>query len=160
MKTLHIKNYGIIKDLKIDNLKKINVFVGENGVGKTQILHRLNEEVGSVWLMNIEIQFIAYDDPFEVNYSKIILVDEIERGIYYKNYKKVLKKLLEICELYDAQMFITTHSYEMLIALDSLNQEMENKDNIMVYRIKDGKVAAMYNSDDFHLVIEERMEVR
>jgi len=37
-KTIRIKHFRGIKDLKIDNLKKINIFVGDNATGKTAVL--------------------------------------------------------------------------------------------------------------------------
>lgn len=40
-KTLTIKNFRGIQELKIDNLNQINIFVGENGIGKTTLLEAL-----------------------------------------------------------------------------------------------------------------------
>lgn len=37
-RTLSIKNFRGIQELKIDNLNQINIFVGENGTGKTTVL--------------------------------------------------------------------------------------------------------------------------
>ena len=41
IKSIKIKNYRGIKDLKIDNFKKYNFFIGDNGSKKTTILESL-----------------------------------------------------------------------------------------------------------------------
>lgn len=39
--SIHIKNFRSIKDLAIDNLKPITIFLGENSVGKSTVLESL-----------------------------------------------------------------------------------------------------------------------
>ena len=41
IKSIAIKNYRGIKDLEIDNFKKYNFFIGDNGSKKTTILESL-----------------------------------------------------------------------------------------------------------------------
>ena len=43
--SFHIKNYRLFKDMKIDSLKRVNLIVGKNNVGKTSLLEAL-------WLFN------------------------------------------------------------------------------------------------------------
>jgi len=38
IKSLHIKNFTVFEDLELDFSPNINIFIGENGTGKTQIL--------------------------------------------------------------------------------------------------------------------------
>ena len=37
-KSIAIKNFRGIENLKLQNLNQVNIFVGENGVGKTTLL--------------------------------------------------------------------------------------------------------------------------
>lgn len=46
--------------------------------------------------------------------SKIVLVDEIENGIYYEAMPKVWKGIAAIARQEDLQIFATTHSYECI----------------------------------------------
>lgn len=39
---LHIENYRGVSELRIDDLRPINIFVGQNGVGKTSVLEALS----------------------------------------------------------------------------------------------------------------------
>ena len=41
IKSIRIKNYRGIKDLEIDNFKKYNFFIGDNGSKKTTILESI-----------------------------------------------------------------------------------------------------------------------
>lgn len=47
----------------------------------------------------------------------IVLIDEIENGFHYSVMPLVWKTIHHVAELFNAQLFITTHSYEMLMAL-------------------------------------------
>lgn len=38
MESIHIKNFGPLKDIKIDNIKPFTVFIGESGSGKSTIM--------------------------------------------------------------------------------------------------------------------------
>jgi ABC-type lipoprotein export system ATPase subunit len=48
------------------------------------------------------------------NPSGIILIDEIENGFYYKNYREVMNSVIALCEEYSVQLFASTHSAEFL----------------------------------------------
>jgi predicted ATPase len=49
----------------------------------------------------------------------VILVDEIENGLYYKHHENYWKALLNNCREYECQLLLTTHSAEWLDALAS-----------------------------------------
>jgi hypothetical protein len=47
----------------------------------------------------------------------LVLIDEIENGIHYSVMPRVWKAILQAASSYNTQIFVTTHSYEMLLAL-------------------------------------------
>jgi AAA15 family ATPase/GTPase len=46
----------------------------------------------------------------------VVLIDEIEDGIYYKNMPDVWRSLITLCLREDVQLIVSTHSYEFLQA--------------------------------------------
>ncbi|MDI9358518.1 MAG: AAA family ATPase [Phycisphaerales bacterium] len=59
--------------------------------------------------------------------SYIILVDEIENGIHYSLYDKLWQSLLKLAEDYNSQLFITTHSYEMIASFSKVQLQNDKK---------------------------------
>jgi predicted ATPase len=49
--------------------------------------------------------------------KSVVLVDEMENGIYYKHYEALWRALLSLARNYQTQLFVTTHSDEWLKAL-------------------------------------------
>lgn len=61
------------------------------------------------------------------NPGGVILIDEIESGLYYKSHRIILSSLLEFAKDKDVQLFVTTHSGEMLEAVaDVMESEPEH----------------------------------
>ena len=80
------------------------------------------------------ISHLIFFDNFE-----IILIDEIERGIYYKNYRKLSEIIIDLCkDNQNIQLFITTHSKEFLEAFNETLLEIE-KDNFSLFSLKNKK---------------------
>lgn len=70
---------------------------------------------------------------------RVILIDEIERGIYYKNYRKLSEIIIELCkDNQNIQLFITTHSKEFLEAFNEALFETE-KDNFSLFSLRNKK---------------------
>ena len=45
LETLQIENFRDIQEMRIDFHRRLNVFVGENGIGKTTILNALGKTI-------------------------------------------------------------------------------------------------------------------
>jgi AAA15 family ATPase/GTPase len=52
------------------------------------------------------------------NRDSILLIDEIENGIHYSNQEYLWEKLFQLSELFNVQIFTTTHSLEMIKAFE------------------------------------------
>ena len=86
-----------------------------------------------VLALDIITSLILVDD------FKVILIDEIERGIYYKNYRKLSEIIIDLCkDNQNIQLFITTHSKEFLEAFNEALLESE-KDNFSLFSLKNKK---------------------
>ena len=89
---------------------------------------------GIVLALEIIIPLILSEEGF-----KVILIDEIERGIYYKNYRKLSEIIIELCkDNQNIQLFITTHSKEFLEAFNEALLESE-KDNFSLFSLRNKK---------------------
>ncbi len=56
----------------------------------------------------------------------VLLIDEIENGIFYDQYQLVWKSLIDLAKQNDTQLFISTHSYEFLQAILPTMKDNEN----------------------------------
>ena len=61
------------------------------------------------------------------NKHKILLIDEIENGIHYKNQQEFWKFLFRLAVELDTQIFATTHSLEMLKAFADVGLELNKE---------------------------------
>lgn len=80
--------------------------------------------------------------------ANYVFIDEIETGIHYLNFEKLCKNLIRIAENKNVQLFITTHSDEILKAF---YKELGNEeDNISLYRFqkKNDEIKKVYYSKE------------
>jgi AAA15 family ATPase/GTPase len=57
------------------------------------------------------------------NPNSVILIDEIENGIYYKHLPKIWSILYKLAKQYKCQLFVTTHSLECISAFSQVVKE-------------------------------------
>ena len=62
----------------------------------------------------------------------VVLVDEIENGLYYKHHKKYWDAILHFGRNYESQIFLTTHSREWLELSGAAGDEV---DDIALWRL-------------------------
>lgn len=105
---------------------------------------------------------------YSVKGQGIILIDEIDNGLHFKTLKNILKLILKSAKEYDIQVFITTHSKEVLMILKNLFEEdttmLNYKDEINVSTVSKNESGILnvynYNSDSFHYAMENNIEIR
>ena len=97
----------------------------------------------------------------------ICLIDEIENGLHFKSQELMWQTLFRLTKSANIQLFITTHSWEMLQSLTNvLNQsdyiEMQNSVKVfsIVHTLKDGFQSYARSFDDLDLALENLMEIR
>ena len=127
LKYLHI----IDKDIKEFYINDEEIFVEKETLKEFIPISSIGD--GMVLTLDIITSLILIDD------FRVILIDEIERGIYYKNYRKLSEIIIELCKNNpNIQLFITTHSKEFLEAFNEALVETE-KDNFSLFSLRNKK---------------------
>lgn len=91
----------------------------------------------------------------------VILVDEVENGIYYKHHQSYLRGLLSFAQTYDSQLFLSTHSEEFLEAL--VSAAGKDVSSLAVWRMElseSGPVVRQFSGETLKAGIEMGTEVR
>ena len=91
----------------------------------------------------------------------VVLVDELENGLYYKAMPRVWKALHRFGKAYKTQLFVSTHSKECLeAALPALQDNESDFRLIRVENQKGKRTARLFKGKDFEAAIETDTEVR
>ena len=99
------------------------------------------------------------------NRPKILLIDEIENGLYFEGMEDFWKGLMAVLEDQDVQLFATTHSRECMEAAYKAAASMEG-DPLRFLRLDrrvddPGKiVATTFGKDEMQTAIEFNREMR
>ncbi|WP_338942103.1 AAA family ATPase [Fusobacterium polymorphum] len=121
----------IDKDIKEIYINDEKIFVEKETLKEFIPISSIGD--GMVLALDIISSLILTDD------FRVILIDEIERGIYYKNYRKLSEIIIELCkDNQNIQLFITTHSKEFLEAFNEALFETE-KDNFSLFSLRNKK---------------------
>lgn len=121
----------IDKDIKEIYINDEEIFVEKETLKEFIPISSIGD--GMVLALDIITSLILVDD------FRHILIDEIERGIYYKNYRKLSEIIIELCkDDENIQLFITTHSKEFLEVFNEVLSESE-KDNFSLFSLRNKK---------------------
>lgn len=95
------------------------------------------------------------------NADHVVLIDELENGLYFKTFPKVWEALYRFAHQHKTQFFITTHSMECLkAALPTLEEHLSAFRLIRVERKKGVRKVLMFSGERFEAAIESDYEVR
>lgn len=71
-------------------------------------------------------KFISIALAIANNQNGVVCIDEIENGFYYRHHQSIVRRLLDLCDQYNVQMFASTHSWEFLkAARDAVSESPE-----------------------------------
>jgi AAA15 family ATPase/GTPase len=117
-------NYSLsLFDKNISELKQIAT---EQGVILKLKLKNKNSLVLLSSLGEGVNRYIAILCAIWANKDSFLLIDEIENGIHYTNYKKLWEIIFEASVAANCQLFITTHSKECIEAFNEVQFENES----------------------------------
>ena len=91
----------------------------------------------------------------------VVLIDEVENGIFHSQYSLVWKTLIDLAEHHNTQLFISTHGHESLN--DALPAVRENKDDFALLRVRraNGKsTVEFFSGAQLEAALEKDGEVR
>ena len=114
------------KDIDDINLDGSQVLLSKKGVKKLLPISSFGGGLSSI----LDIVTYLFDDEI-----KTLFIDEIETGIHYLNYLKFCESLIKVSKEKDIQLFITTHSKEILEEFYKI-LENTNKDDTCLYRFQ------------------------
>jgi hypothetical protein len=92
----------------------------------------------------------------------VVLVDEIENGFHHSIHRDVWRAIYRAAEIFQTQVFVTTHSYECLAAAHEVSQESFAYDS-RFYRLDriDGQIRpVLFDREMLETALESSMEVR
>lgn len=144
------------------NLQKVyvdgeNICIDLNNVNVSLGIGTMGEGFISSLIIISSLLVVGGDDK-----EVIILIDEIENGLYRTALKKLIGTIFQLTKEYKIQLFITTHSEEFLKELYKLNLEdtvslyrMENKSN------ENNEIKAIYyQEEEARELLAEGWEIR
>lgn len=94
---------------------------------------------------------------FPVSPKCVVLIDEIENGLYYRQLPSIWDTLLHFCKAYDAQIFASTHSLECLNAAAQIAEN--NQSDFSVIQAGKGELR-QFGGDKFVDAIDKEIEIR
>ncbi|EAZ89485.1 AAA family ATPase [Crocosphaera chwakensis] len=95
--------------------------------------------------------------------NRILLIDEIERGLHYTAQTDMWRLLIKISQNLNVQIFATTHSWDCICAFQEVLEDREDKFVGKLFRLdnKYGKLRAVaYKFDELYIAVNQRIEVR
>lgn len=92
----------------------------------------------------------------------ILLIDEIENGLYYSIQADLWKLIFKIAHRLNIQVFATTHSADCIKAFQRAAQSEEDEEGVL-FRLdntKTGISTTIFDESDLAIVVQEQIEVR
>jgi predicted ATP-dependent endonuclease of OLD family len=93
----------------------------------------------------------------------VLLVDEIDTGLYYRTQADVWKLLMDTAKRLDVQVFATTHSLDCVQAFqEALNQSSDSSEGKLIRMSLRGKQiqAVPYTAEELAIAARQAIEVR
>lgn len=96
----------------------------------------------------------------------IILIDEIDNGLYYKSMKSLWRAVLFMSKKFNIQVFVSTHSIDSLNALNTLLEEesKSTQEDVSILTLRkyhgDDITAYRYPYEDFNYLLNREEEIR
>ena len=132
------------------------IFIGYNNIKGLMPISMLGDGLRRYLCI---ISAIANED------NNIILLDEIDNGVHYSSYNTLWRNIFVLAKKYDKQLFVTTHSKEVLHSLyDTLNGENSLRDLASIYTIeqtnKGENKSYRFGFEGLEQAIENNIEIR
>ena len=142
-----------LKDITIIQKGQEGFLFGDIGAKKRIPLHLMG--AGMVNLANYILAIWQASNG-------VVLIDEIENGFHYSVLPDVWKVIEQTARKFNTQVFVSTHSFENIVAAHNTFSKSENYD-FKLYRIEQSGLesrAIGYTKDTLKLAIDNKFEVR
>ena len=106
-------------------------------------------------------KFIAILVAIKNSQGGVVLVDEIENGLYYEIFPQMWEQLINQCKEHDVQLLVTTHSKEFLNSIAPLVEKHKEDFCLLRTRKKNGEASiSRFSGKEFTAAIASGFEVR
>lgn len=94
--------------------------------------------------------------------DSLLLVDEIDTGLHYSVMGDMWKLINEAAELFNVQVFATTHSYDCVYSLARICREVDDaKSQVTIQRIEAGKERSVpFTEAEIRIAADRNIEIR
>ncbi len=92
--------------------------------------------------------------------NRVVLIDEIENGLYFETYPEAAQLIYEAVRLAGCQLFVTTHSAEFLQAVAALPLDQTSLRFFQTFRHDDGCSLRSTDAKTFSAAIRQGFELR
>jgi len=108
------------------------------------------------------VRAVGMASAIPVHAGGVVLVDEIEDGIYYKRLNELWSGIYEMSKTFDVQIIASTHSAECVrAAIEAVVPDLQDGDPLHVYRLERGqRLPVPYERESLGSVKEFLAEVR
>ncbi len=150
-----------IIDNSIEQVKTLNI-----GSRPTLYIKRQNENLLPISLfgeaLNKVIHFIL---TLVNNPNSILLIDEIENGLHHTNQREVWQMIFKLSTEFNAQIFATTHSWEMIEAFADIGLKAGHEDMGAYFELARHArtkrvIGIKHKLETLNYALERKMEVR
>jgi AAA15 family ATPase/GTPase len=98
---------------------------------------------------------------YKVGKGGYIFIDEIENGIWYKNYDLLWDNIFYLSEIFDVQLFITTHSKELIQSFLKISKKYSEEVSLIELIEKNNKVDfIIFDKNTLEIELDNNFEVR
>ncbi|WP_447474149.1 AAA family ATPase [Vibrio harveyi] len=142
-----------LKSLTIIPHAQQSYVYGDIGIGKKLPIAFMGEGISKLLSILVTIATTP---------NGVVIIDELENGIHYSLFTKVIKNIIAMAERYDSQVFITTHSHDLLKGMSEYYSEtaQDNITFIRLDRVNDKIVPKHYSSSMLSTAVDRNWELR
>lgn len=145
--------YPFVKDLSIVTREGIGMIWGRNNGLKAKMpLALMSDGVNKFLQLLLAIKAHPYS---------YILIDEFENGFYYEKMKDICRAIYELAKKSNVQLFISTHSKELLESMATVATKNEKDFSLIrTERTKEGSIVKQFTGLTFKRAMEQHAEIR
>jgi len=102
------------------------------------------------------------DNPVASSPLPMLLIDEVENGIYHKILPKLWNFIIEGAKRFDVQVFATTHSFDCVRAFQAAAAADPESEGVVMRLEKHGdhNKVVLYDEEEMSTAVEQGIEVR
>lgn len=144
--------FNFIQDIRVETNGGVPLLYADTG--GTKLIPLGGVSLGILTAVNILV-------AIESHPRGLVLIDEIENGMYYERLPWLWRSVLEACKRNDTQVFATTHSREAIKALAPVLSSAESDFRLIRTVRKDsGCVARVFEGKYLEAAIDQNVEIR